>query len=150
VGLSLGDVDLPERILTVRGKGKKERITPFGVRAAEALSAWLEKREVLCAQFPGSDPKAVFLNLRDGGRLTARAVRLLLGKWIVACGILRRVSPHALRHTFATHLLDGGADLRSIQELLGHASLATTQRYTHVSTEHLLEVYSKAGLRGGR
>src|SRR5207244_286521 len=140
-GLSLSDLDLAERIVTVRGKGKKERIAPFGRRCSDAITAWLVTRLALLGRFPGGDKRALFLNLREGGRLTPRAVRQLLTKWIVECGILRRVSPHALRHTFATHLLDGGADLRSIQELLGHASLATTQRYTHVSTEHLLEVY---------
>ncbi len=143
-GLSLADVDMKERLARVRGKGKKERVAPFGTRAAESLAAWLEARVELRAKFPQSDAKAVWLNLRDGGRLTPRAMRMLLNKWITQCGVMRRVSPHAIRHTFATHLLDMGADLRSIQELLGHTNLSTTQRYTHVTTEQLVRVYDEA------
>ena len=144
VGLSLADVDLPERIVRIRGKGKKERLGTLGSRAVEALERWLEAREtVRAATATRSAEHAVFLNLR-GGRLTSRSVRALLHRWVVRCGIRRRVSPHALRHTFATHLLDAGADLRGIQELLGHEQLSTTQRYTHVSTSHLQKVYDAA------
>ena len=143
-GLDVADVDLAEGLVRVRGKGKKERISPLGSRAGEAIVAYLESREAIRARFPGADPRALFLNLRDGGRLTPRSLRTLLSKWVVQCGILRRVSPHALRHTFATHLLDAGADLRAIQELLGHENLSTTQRYTHVSTQKMVEVYDDA------
>lgn len=138
-GLSLADVDLPERMVQIRGKGKKERLGTLGTRAVEALETWLVARESVRAA-SATDRRALFLNLR-GGRLTARSVRSLLNRWVSACGIRRRVSPHSLRHTFATHLLDMGADLRSIQELLGHAKLSTTQRYTQVSSEHLQKVY---------
>lgn len=152
-GLSLADVDLAERMVHIRGKGKKERLGPLGTRAVEALETWLEARETVTSMTAG-DARAVFLNLR-GGRLSPRSVRQLLNRYVVACGIRRRVSPHALRHTFATHLLDAGADLRAIQELLGHAQLSTTQRYTHVSTAHLQKVYDAAhprassGRKGG-
>lgn len=142
VGMNVADADLAERIVSIRGKGKKERIGTLGSRAVEALRAWLDARESIRAATAG-DGRAMFLNLR-GGRLTARSVRSLLDKHIVACGVRRRVSPHALRHTFATHLLDGGADLRAIQELLGHASLSTTQRYTHVSSAHLQKIYDES------
>jgi len=143
-GLDVADVDLTEGLVRIRGKGKKERVSPLGERAGEAITAWLDARVALRARFPGADPRALFLNLRDGGRLTPRSLRSLLGKWIVKCGILRKVSPHALRHTFATHLLDAGADLRAIQELLGHENLSTTQRYTQVSTQKMVEVYDAA------
>lgn len=151
-GLSLGDIDLAERMVHIRGKGKKERLGPLGTRAVDALERWLEARDGVRAAFAGGDGgTALFLNLR-GGRLTARSVRSLLNRYVTACGIRRRVSPHALRHTFATHLLDAGADLRAIQELLGHSQLATTQRYTHVSSAHLQKVYDAAHPRasGGK
>lgn len=150
VGLSLDDVDLAERIVRIRGKGKKERLGPIGRRAAEAMTQWLDAREAVRAGFPAADGRAVFLNLRDGGRLTARAVRWLLNRHVIACAMHRHLTPHALRHTFATHLLDMGADLRSIQELLGHVQLSTTQRYTHVSTAHLEKVYDAAHPRASR
>lgn len=149
-GLDLADLDLRERMVRIRGKGKKERLSPFGERARDAVAAWIDSRDEVRARFPGSDPKALFLNLRGGGRLSPRGVRLLLRKWILKCGILRRVSPHAIRHTFATHLLDMGADLRAIQELLGHESLSTTQRYTHVSSEKMIAVYDAAHPRARR
>ena len=143
-GLDVADVDLVEGLVRIRGKGKKERISPLGTRASAAIEAWLDGRVALRARFPGADPRALFLNLRDGGRLTPHSLRSLISKWIVKCGILRKVSPHALRHTFATHLLDAGADLRAIQELLGHENLSTTQRYTQVSTQKMIEVYDSA------
>jgi integrase/recombinase XerC len=125
-------------MVRVVGKGRRERIVLFGAKAREALVAWLARRKGLR---PRSD--AVFLNAR-GGRLTGRSVRALVASRVAKRALARRCSPHTLRHSFATHLLTRGADLRSIQELLGHASLSTTQRYTHVDTRHLLEVYRKA------
>ncbi|MGD8897993.1 MAG: tyrosine recombinase XerC [Acidobacteriota bacterium] len=137
VGLDVGEVDLEARMVRVLGKGRKERIVLFGTRAREALRAWLRARK-------GLRPKteAVFINLR-GGRLSDRSVRALLSRRVRQVALSRRCSPHTLRHSFATHLLARGADLRAIQELLGHASLSTTQRYTHVDTRQLLEVYKK-------
>jgi integrase/recombinase XerC len=137
VGLDVGEVDLEARMVRVLGKGNKERIVPFGTRARTALRAWLRTRGGLR---PKTD--AVFINLR-GGRLSDRSVRALVGRRVREVSLTRRCSPHTLRHSFATHLLAHGADLRAIQELLGHASLSTTQRYTHVDTRQLLEVYKK-------
>ena len=138
VGLDVSEVDLEGRMIRVLGKGRKERIVPFGRRALEALVTYLGLRSSRPAR-----TNAVFLNAR-GGRLTDRSVRLLVGQRVRAVAIARRVSPHTLRHSFATHLLERGADLRAIQELLGHASLSTTQKYTHVNARHLLEIYSKS------
>jgi integrase/recombinase XerC len=138
VALDTSDVDLEGRSVRVLGKGRKERIVLFGGRAQQALREWLAVRG-------GLRPKdeALFLNAR-GGRLSDRSVRQLVENRVKAVALERRCSPHTLRHSFATHLLSRGADLRAIQELLGHASLSTTQRYTHVDTRHLLEVYRKA------
>jgi integrase/recombinase XerC len=138
VALDQGDVDVVARMIRVLGKGRKERIVLFGRRAQEALRAWLGER----SRRP-SRTDALFLNAR-GGRLTDRSVRALVSGRVKQAALARRCSPHTLRHSFATHLLTRGADLRAIQELLGHASLSTTQRYTHVDTRHLLEVYRKA------
>jgi integrase/recombinase XerC len=137
VGLDLGEVDLAARMIRVLGKGRKERVVLFGTRAGDALSAWLEQRSRLR---PKTD--AVFVNAR-GGRLTDRSVRAIFSRRVQQVALAKKCSPHTLRHSFATHLLTRGADLRAIQELLGHASLSTTQRYTHVDTRHLLEVYKK-------
>ena len=137
VGLDVGEVDLEARMVRVLGKGRKERIVPFGTRAREALRAWLRARAGLR---PKTD--AVFISLR-GARLSDRSVRALLSRRVRQVALTRKCSPHTLRHSFATHLLARGADLRAIQELLGHASLSTTQRYTHVDTRQLLEVYKK-------
>ena len=137
VGLDLGDVDAAARTVRVLGKGSKERIVPFGEPAATALRAYLVAR--LNAR-PRS--QALFVNAR-GGRLTDRWVRHIVTQRVKQVASTRRLSPHALRHSFATHLLERGADLRSIQELLGHASLSTTQRYTHVNARHILEIYKK-------
>jgi integrase/recombinase XerC len=138
VGLDVGEIDRPGRMIRVLGKGRKERIVPFGSRAGAAIDAYLPVRG---QARPRTD--ALFINAR-GGRLTDRSVRLLVAQRVKAVAIARRVSPHTLRHSFATHLLERGADLRAIQELLGHASLSTTQRYTHVNTRHLLEIYNKS------
>lgn len=141
--LDLGSLDLRGRMVRVRGKGRKERVVPLGRKAAEALEAWLALRPRLFErQRPGQDPHALFVNYR-GGRLTTRWVARTIDRWVAVCALQRKVHPHALRHSFATHLLDNGADLRGIQELLGHASLSTTQRYTHVSVEQLLAVYDR-------
>jgi integrase/recombinase XerC len=138
VALDTDDLDLAGRTVRVLGKGRKERIVLFGGRAQQALREWLALRAALR---PKDD--AVFLNAR-GGRLSDRSIRKLVEDRVKAVALERRCSPHTLRHSFATHLLSRGADLRAIQELLGHASLSTTQRYTHVDTRHLLEVYRKA------
>ncbi len=138
VGLDLGELDTQARTVRVLGKGHKERVVLFGVPAARALLAWLEARPQLR---PKSE--ALFRNAR-GGRQSDRSVRALVARRVRQTALERRCSPHTLRHSFATHLLTRGADLRSIQELLGHASLSTTQRYTHVDTRHLLEVYRKS------
>ncbi len=145
-GLDLEDVDLSARLVRVLGKRSKERIVPFGRPAAEALERYLEEgRPVLAA---GSERgrgggAAFFLNHR-GGRLTSRSVARRLEAWTRKAGLPRHVHPHVLRHCFATHLLGNGADLRGIQELLGHASLSTTQRYTHLDWKRLAEVYDSA------
>jgi integrase/recombinase XerC len=137
VGLDVGEVDLEARMVRVLGKGSKERIVLFGGRARDALRAWLGARARLR---PKTD--AVFVSLR-GRRLSDRSVRALLSRRVRQVALVRKCSPHTLRHSFATHLLARGADLRAIQELLGHSSLSTTQRYTHVDTRQLLEVYKK-------
>lgn len=138
VSLDLSEVDLEGRLVRVVGKGQKERVVPFGSQARTAVRAWLPVRESLS---PDSD--ALFVN-QKGGRLTDRSVRSLVTRRVRQVAIARKVSPHTLRHSFATHLLERGADLRTIQELLGHTSLSTTQRYTHVNTRHILEIYRKA------
>lgn len=137
VSLDVDAVDLEARALRVLGKGRKERWVPFGRAAADALLAWLAVRQDLKPQGP-----AVFINLR-GGRLTDRSVRNVLAAALRQAAVDRHTSPHTLRHSFATHLLERGADLRAIQELLGHASLSTTQRYAHVNARHILEIYRK-------
>lgn len=143
-GVDLDDLDLSQRLVRVLGKGRKERIVPYGEPAEEALRQYLPLRSALRAR-AGSDrqEEPLFVNHR-GGRLTPRSVARLLKRRLREAGLPAGISPHALRHTFATHLLSAGADLRSIQELLGHASLSTTQKYTHVDAARLLEVYRKA------
>ncbi len=143
-GLDLDDVDLKQRTARVLGKGNKERICPLHEGAIAAVQSWLERRgELLAKPAKKQDPHALFLNFR-GGRLTTRSVERHLDRYVQQLGLQRKMSPHALRHSFATHLLAGGADIRSIQELLGHASLSTTQRYTAVSFEQLQKVYDTA------
>ena len=141
VGADLEDVHFEERLIRVRGKGKKERLVPFGRKAAEALQDYLRVRPELVGGRP--EERAIFVNYR-GGRLTPRSVERMVRKAIGRTAVSRRISPHSLRHSFASHLLGRGADLRVIQELLGHASLATTQKYTHVDVRRLLEVYRKS------
>jgi len=143
VGLSDGDAALHLGIVRVYGKGRKERIVPIGEKAIEALRAYLPRRDEVLARRKKSGPRAPLFVNPQGTRLTARSVARILQKHVLGSGLLRKVSPHALRHTFATHLLDAGADLRVIQELLGHVSLSTTQRYTHVSVDKLMEVYDR-------
>ena len=155
VGLNSNQLDLDLGIVKVMGKGRKERIVPVGVKAIEVLKAYLEERGMLKGLPPArraagpEGDEAIFVN-SVGGRLTARSVGRLVKKYSRHSGIFRKVSPHSLRHTFATHLLDAGADIREIQEMLGHSSLSTTQRYTHVSMGKLMEVYDKAHPRSFR
>jgi integrase/recombinase XerC len=137
VGLDLPEVDLDARMVRVLGKGRKERVVPFGSQAREAVLAYLPAR---ARATPASE--ALFVN-RRGGRLTDRSVRSILATRVRQVALAKRISPHSLRHSFATHLLGRGADLRTIQELLGHASLSTTQRYTHVDTRLILQIYNK-------
>ena len=135
VGMSVTDVDLISNVIKVFGKGKKERIVPMGEKACAALTDYLAAR--------GSEAKAIFLN-KSGGRLTARSVRNIINKHITRQSVAQKVHPHMLRHSFATHMLDHGADLRCVQELLGHVNLSTTQIYTHLTTDRLRQVYAKA------
>ncbi|MBK7858635.1 MAG: tyrosine recombinase XerC [Archangiaceae bacterium] len=139
-GLDLTSIDRSAGVVRVLGKGNKERLVPVNAMALDAVDAYLTRRPELAKAL---EPTALFLNFR-GGRLTPRSTERHLGKHAVAAGLPRHITPHQLRHSFATHLLAGGADIRSIQELLGHASLSTTQRYTAVSFEQLQAVYDKA------
>jgi integrase/recombinase XerC len=136
-GMNVGDINLDDATIKVLGKGGKERIVPIGRQALQALDSYLAARN--------RPPReaALLVNSR-GGRLTRRSVGRIVDRYILHIASMKKISPHTLRHTFATHLLEGGADLRAIQELLGHASLSTTQKYTHVSIDRLMEVYDKA------
>ncbi len=147
VGLSIEDIDFSAGLVRVRGKGRKERLSPLGSYAQKAIKKWLSKREPN-PKATKEHASAVFIN-SFGNRLTSRSVGRMLEKYLKQCGLDQRTSPHTLRHSFATHLLDRGADIRSVQELLGHKSLITTQIYTHVSTERLREVYESAHPRAG-
>jgi integrase/recombinase XerC len=170
VGLDLGDVNLGSRMVRVMGKGRKERLVPFNLAARDAVRAWLPDREQLrrdaerraaapavpakgrgAARAPRrwSPPaEPLFVNFR-GTRLSARHVHRLVRHYVAACSARFGISPHAIRHSFATHLLEAGADLRAIQELLGHVRLSTTQRYTHVNAAQLIDVYRRAHPRAG-
>lgn len=150
-GMNLDDIDFKHGMIRVRGKGRKERFVPFGSKAKEALAAYFEERPALLTGAPNHkrDPKVVFLNYQ-GTRITTRSIGRLIEKYVKQCALNQNISPHSLRHSVATHLLSAGADLRAIQELLGHARLSTTQIYTHVSIEQLMQVYDKAHPRAGR
>lgn len=141
-GMNLSDVDFSRSLIRVIGKGGKHRIVPIGQKALEAIKAYRNQlqRE---SGVPLDDNGPLFLN-KNNGRLTTRSIARILNKLVDACGLITPVSPHALRHTFATHMLNAGADLRTVQELLGHKSLTTTQKYTHVSIDRLMETYDKA------
>jgi integrase/recombinase XerC len=153
--LNVADIDFAERMLRVKGKGNKERMVVVGEKALAAIREYLDARRENAARKTRSLPEIsaqngmndlhcpLFLN-QNGGRLTPRSMRRILEKAVHECGLSEAVSPHALRHSFATHLLEAGADLRGVQELLGHASLSTTQRYTHVTMDQLMQVYDKA------
>jgi len=165
VGLDLDDVNLRARIVRVMGKGAKERLVPFNTATESSVREWLKARAVLRAnpnaerRSESREPRAqsrraqsrepLFLNFR-GARLTGRSVQRLVARYVASCSTRFGISPHALRHSFATHLLERGADLRAIQELLGHVQLSTTQRYTHVNAAQLLDVYRRAHPRAKR
>ena len=141
-GLNIDDIDVPQGLLKIRGKGRKERIVPIGKPALSVVQSYLKNRSNYSGKIPLKEAP-LFINNR-AGRLTPRSVARIVDKIVRASGISRKISPHAFRHTFATHLMDAGADLRAIQELLGHESLSTTQKYTSVSINRLMEVYDKA------
>lgn len=143
-GLTVEDINLREGLVKARGKGKKERIIPVGGKAVDALKSYLIERMLFKKKKSSATGGAAFFLNRNGGRLTDRQIRRIVVKYARALGIGGQIGPHTLRHTFATHLLIGGADLRSIQEMLGHSSLSTTQKYTHLDIGHLMDVYDKA------
>ena len=151
VGLDVEDVNLPGRMVRVLGKGAKERLVPFNTTTQGAIKTWFSDRSQISARCDagGGEEEALFLNHR-GGRLTGRSVQRLVARYVTGCSTRFGISPHALRHSFATHLLERGADLRAIQELLGHVQLSTTQRYTHVNAAQLLAVYRKSHPRARR
>jgi integrase/recombinase XerC len=148
VGMNDGDLDLDEGLIRIRGKGRRERLSPIGSFARKAITRWLAKRK-LSPKEPQNKLAPIFTN-RFGRRLTTRSVARMLEKYLRTSGLDLRTTPHTLRHSFATHLLDRGADIRSVQELLGHKSLVTTQIYTHVSTAGLRAVYERAHPRAKR
>jgi len=143
VALNVASIDLISEVATVRGKGRKERLAPLGTQAVRMLQLWLRDRRAAVARLHG-DREALFINRRNGGRLNQRSIRKILDRYIKRAALAGKISPHTLRHSFATHLLNRGADLRSVQELLGHENLQTTQIYAHVTTERLRKVYDAA------
>ena len=142
VGLTLERLDLSNRFVILLGKGNKERLVPLGNTCCQAVAAYYPYRQELMQKYHAEQHDFVFVNSR-GGVLTDRSVRRILDKYISQLALRKQVSPHTIRHTFATHLLGHGADLRAVQELLGHANLSTTQIYTHVTTERIAAVYKK-------
>lgn len=150
-GLDLDDLRLDLGLTHVRqGKGSKERVVPMGDKALQALQDYLKwRQEMLPAEGPGREEQALFLNVR-GARLSTRSMQNILAERLGGLSVGRKVSPHSLRHAMATHLLEGGADLRSVQEMLGHSSLSTTQKYTHLTMDHLMKVYDKAHPRANQ
>jgi integrase/recombinase XerC len=154
-GLNADDFNIREGLVKVRGKGKKQRIVPVGGKAIEALKSYLIERVLFKKRKAIANSDLAFFLNQSGGRLTDRQIRRIVVKYARLTGIDGQIGPHTLRHTFATHLLIGGADLRVIQELLGHSSLSTTQKYTHLDIGHLIDVYDKShpfseGQRGGK
>jgi integrase/recombinase XerC len=145
VGLDLGSLDLADRTVRVLGKGSKTRIVPVGRKACDAARAWLRER----ARMAGVDETALFVG-QNGTRLKARAIQLRIAHWAKRCGLPSRVYPHLFRHSFATHLLESSKDLRGVQELLGHADIATTQIYTHLDFAHLARTYDASHPRAKR
>lgn len=143
VGLNIDDVDFLSEVLHIRGKGKKERLTPIGSSALQAIQHYMEFRNKRAQSNGNFDSKVLFVN-KHGKRLSTRSVRRKMDKYLKIAGLDPSISPHTLRHSFATHMLNNGADLRSVQELLGHQSLSTTQIYTHLTTKKLKEVYDSA------
>lgn len=143
VALNLEDVDFLGEVIHVRGKGKKERICPIGSSALQSIQHYIEYRNRRIQADPSFDSKVLFAN-KHGKRLSTRSVRRKMDKYLIAAGLDPAISPHTLRHSFATHMLNNGADLRSVQELLGHQSLSTTQIYTHVTTSRMKEQYENA------
>jgi len=148
VGLNLDDVDFLGEVIHIRGKGKKERICPIGSSALQSIQRYIEFRNKRMANDSGFDSKVLFAN-KHGKRLSTRSVRRKMDKYLVAAGLDPAISPHTLRHSFATHMLNNGADLRSVQELLGHQSISTTQVYTHLTTQKIKQVYDQAHPRDG-
>lgn len=144
-GLNISNIDFDQRLIKVYGKGKKERIIPIGGQALKAVNDYLDATHGIRRKGFSNDQQdaPLFINYK-GGRLTTRSIGAIIKRYATECGLVDDISPHSLRHTFATHLLDGGADLRAVQELLGHVSLSTTQKYTHVSLDKLMEIYDKA------
>ena len=148
-GMDVSSIDHDQRLVKVTGKGNKERLVPIGRQALKAVKAYLAATdEVRKRAALKGEGEPLFMNFR-GGRLTTRSIGRIVKQYADEGGLTEDISPHSMRHTFATHMLDGGADLRSVQELLGHKSLSTTQKYTHVSLDRLMEVYDKAHPRSG-
>ena len=143
VGIDHGDINRQDRLIRVRGKGRKERIVPVGAKALDAIDAY-------CSRKPSPAQESAVFTGPSGKRLTVRTVQRILGNYRKRLGLSAKASPHTLRHSFATHLLESGADLRAIQELLGHASLSTTQRYTHLNLDALMDTYDRAHPRAKR